>query len=513
MLEQFLLENKIDCLLVNSTNEFLVEYNTLEENSRYHLTGFSGSTGDALVVNDKIYLFVDGRYHIQADNEVDLSKITVVKLKTGQTFIDEISKKVPHNATVGIVAKKNSQARVEMFQKHFKVKLLDTDPFEKNITKSSTIQNIDINFTGLSKDEKIRKIQSKLQENEAFLFTNLEEISYLFNLRDFSKPYAANILGKAFVSKNNATLFTPENQDLYQTIDAFNGRIYVDKNSTNAKDYAYLGEKASPLKTAPLQLMKAVKTEAELMHYKEAFKRTDAAVFAIRNYIENNDNISEYDIAKQLEKEFKNFGAKSLSFKSIVAKDKNSALAHYSKCSKDEIIQDGSLILIDCGAYYEGGLATDITRVFVKGTPTDLQKKVYTTVLKTFLHAFNYPIKQGICGYEIDNCAREIFAQNPIDGFEFNHGLGHGIGISVHESPPNLSKNEIAYTELQENMCFTIEPGLYNKEHFGVRLENSCYLKNGKINSFVNMCYEEKLINYDMLSTQELEWLGKFEVR
>ena len=61
-------------------------------------------------------------------------------------------------------------------------------------------------------------------------------------------------------------------------------------------------------------------------------------------------------------------------------------------------------------------------------------------------------------------------------------------------------------------MCFTIEPGLYNKEHFGVRLENSCYYKNGKINSFVNMCYEKKLINFDMLTVQELEWLGEFEV-
>lgn len=79
-----------------------------------------------------------------------------------------------------------------------------------------------------------------------------------------------------------------------------------------------------------------------------------------------------------------------MSFKSIVAKDKNSALAHYSKSSKDEIIKDRSLVLIDCGAYFEGGLATDITRVFVKGTPTELQKKIYTTVLKAFLLGFNY---------------------------------------------------------------------------------------------------------------------------
>ena len=210
---------------------------------------------------------------------------------------------------------------------------------------------------------------------------------------------------------------------------------------------------------------------------------------------------------------YKKFGAKSLSFKSIVAKDKNSALAHYSKCSKDEIIKDGSLILIDCGAYYEGGLATDITRVFVKGQPSALQKKVYTTVLKMFLHSFNYPVCEGTTGYEIDNLARKIADKNQIEGFEFNHGLGHGIGVSVHEYPPNLSKNELAKIKLENNMCFTIEPGLYNKKHFGVRLENSCYMKDGKIHSFVKMNYEKKLIEFDMLTEQERIWLGEFEVK
>ena len=258
--------------------------------------------------------------------------------------------------------------------------------------------------------------------------------------------------------------------------------------------------------------MKSVKTEAELEHYKSAFERTDKAVLAIRDYIINTDNISEFDVARKLEEEFYRFGAKSLSFNSIVAKDKNSALAHYSKSSSDEIIEDGSLVLIDCGAYYEGGLATDITRVFVKGTPSKLHKKVYTTVLKAFLNAYNTKIENNISGYDIDNSTREFFDKNGVEGFIFNHGLGHGIGINVHEAPPNLSKSEIAKTPLKENMCFTIEPGLYNAEHFGVRLENSCYLKNGKIESFVHVPYEKKLIDFSMLSEQEKVWLDEFGV-
>ena len=514
MIDDFLKKNEIDCLLVNSTNEFLVEYNSLEENSRYHLTGFSGSTGDALITGDAVFLFFFCRYHIQADNEVDASKITVVKLQTGQTFTEEIAKKVPDGAVVGVVAKKNSQARVEEFEKKFKVKLLDEDPFElKNIKRNFCNEQLDINFTGLSKEDKIRAIQDKLSEDEAFLFTNLEEVSYLFNMRDFSRPYVSNILGKAFVTKNSAKLFTPyDMQELEDTLVQFDGKIIVDKSSVNARDYSIIKDRVVSVDESPLKLMKSVKTEAEIMHYRDAFKRTDAAMYAIREFIEENDNISEYDIAGQLEKEFLRFGARSLSFKPIVAKDKNSALAHYSKSSKDEVISEGSLVLIDCGAFYDGGLATDITRVFVKGKPDELQRKVYTTVLKVFLNSFNYKHNGDFCGFDVDANARKIFDANPVDNFVFNHGLGHGIGVSVHEAPPNLGTQKIARTKIVENMCFTIEPGLYNKEHFGVRLENSCYYKNGRINSFVNMCYEKKLINFDMLTVQELEWLGEFEV-
>ena len=109
--------------------------------------------------------------------------------------------------------------------------------------------------------------------------------------------------------------------------------------------------------------------------------------------------------------------------------------------------------------------------------------------------------------------ARKIYTENELEGFVFNHGLGHGIGVSVHEYPPNLSKSELAKVEIKNNMVFSIEPGLYNENYFGVRLENSCYMKNGKIYSLVNMNYEKKLIDFSMLTEQEKEWLESFEVK
>lgn len=293
--------------------------------------------------------------------------------------------------------------------------------------------------------------------------------------------------------------------------------IYVDKTSINAYDYALLGNKAANLKKNYIKEMKSVKTKEEIEHYKKCFERTDKALVETREFIEQNNNLSEYDIAKNLEQNFYKFGAKSLSFKSIVAKDKNSALAHYSKNSKTEILEDCSLILIDCGAYYEGGYATDITRVFVKGEPSKLQKKVYTTVLKGFLKAFNKKINPKTTGFSLDKAARKILDENKPAGFEFSHSLGHGIGISVHESPPSLAFSPTAKTPLKPNMCFTIEPGLYNPKHFGVRLENSCYLEqsNGKliIKSFSNMCFEKKLIDFDLLTYTEKKQLKNFELK
>lgn len=498
----------VDCLLVNSTNEFLVEYNQLEYNSRYKITDFSGSTGNALLTPEKIYLFVDGRYHIQADQEVNHDKVEVIKLQTGQTFMDRLAFFVGRTRTLGVFSKKNSQSQVELLKKNFNIKLLDNDIFTPEDFRPKLVIET---APGFSAEEKVEGIQSVMSEDEALLITNAEEVSYLFNKRSYSIPYSSKIYGKAIIYPAAVKLFLPDEfENFYEEIKSFQGKIFVDKATLNAFDYNLIREKAVEMRANPIRMMKSVKSEEEIEHLKCAFEATDDALLALRNYIEENENLSEFDIAQKLEENFLAQGAKGLSFRSIVAKDKNSALAHYSKSSKEEVLKEGSLVLIDCGAYFEEGLATDITRVFVKGTPSELQKHVYTTVLKAFLNCYN--LQNYETGFDIDAYARFIFQSNPIEGFVFNHGLGHGIGINVHENPPCLNPAEIGKAKIKNNMCFTIEPGLYNENHFGIRLENSCFLNEGKIQSFTNMPFEGKLINYDELTEQERTWLEEFEV-
>ena len=511
-----------DYLLVNSTNEFLLEYTPLEENDCYKLTNFSGGVGDALIssFDKKIKLFVDGRFHTQAPLEVDEEKVEVVKLEVGQSQDETICTFITPRSTFGINTKKVSQKRYEFFETLLKEIDVEIVPVISQETLNRPTLNaviIDKSLTGLSSKEKCEKIETPT------LITNSEEISYVCNLRNFQQDYAVKIDGKLLLLEDKSILFTDykildEVEFEVKTLSEFDEYIktvketvYIDKTTISAYDYALIQSKTH--KPSCISKLKSIKTKEEIEHLKYCFEMTDKALMAIREYIEKTDNISEYDIEKNLEENFKNYGAKSLSFHSIIARNKNSALPHYSNNSKEEVVKSGDLVLIDCGAYYEGGLATDITRVFVKGEPTELHKQVYTTVLKMFLNAFNHKVVEGETqGFDIDSATREYLSKNNVENFVFNHGLGHGIGVCVHEAPPNLSKNPIAKTPLRNNMCFTIEPGLYYEKEFGVRLENSCYLENGIIKSFTNMCYENKLIDYNLLTEQEKEWLNKFEV-
>ncbi len=494
----------VDYLLVNSTNKFLLEYVPIEENSVHKLTGFTGDVGDALICPDgKILLFVDSRFHIQADREVDHSKVEVVKLQLGQKINDEICIRIKPNSTLGIDLSKVSQARFEYL--------------------SALLNELNVIIKDCSTDKKCRsgefvKVDDFKQIEDNILITKSEEISYVCGIRSFSYNYSTKVDGKLLIINGKPILFTDYNGDMdTKPLDEFEAfikdidlPIKVDKTSVNAQDYALIKNPVSI--KSPIKEVKSIKTKEEIKHMKYCFDMTDKALKATRDWIYSNDNISEYDIAEELEKNFRKYGAKSLSFQSIVAINENSALAHYNKLDKNKILNNGDLVLIDCGAYYDKGYATDITRVFIKGEPSKLQKEVYTNVLKVFLNCFNYQITKETSGFEIDKLAHHIFDMNKIEGFEFSHGLGHGVGISVHETPPNLSKNEVAKTVIQENMCFTIEPGLYNEKEFGVRLENTCHLENGEIVSFAKMCFEKKLIDMSMLTDIEKEYLEVFEV-
>jgi len=495
----------IDYLLVNSTNQWLEETPDIKESSVYKLTGFKGDTGDVLIdKNLNCYLFIDGRYHIQAENETK-KFVKIIKLQAGQNQDIEISKIIDNNSNFGIFSKKISYARFERIKTLLKEKNINFIFFDNDF-----INNYDV-----KKDKNYKKTgckPRKINFSKSIFISNLEQVSYLTQYRSFKKEGSSKIYAKLFIDKNNKQTLFKNNKQLKKFFKNYNEGVYIEKNISM---YDFNLIKKPIFEDLKINEIKSIKTNEEINALKKAFKISDKSLIEVRDFINKNDNLTEYDIYKKLTSCFFKNGATGLSFKPIVAINQNSASAHYNKFSKKVKLKNGDIVLIDCGVYTKEGLATDTTRVFVKESPSDLQKKVYTNVLKVFLNCYKNENKTG---YELNKMAHDILdkkikASKKVDDFfVFNHGLGHGIGVSVHENPPSLSFGESAKKQFQKNMCFTIEPGLYHKNHFGIRLENSFYRYNNKNISFTKIGFEKKMIIFEYLTNDEKKLLKKFKL-
>lgn len=537
-LREFLKDNNLDCLLVNTTDEFLVEYNELCNCARYCVTGFSGSTGDVLVTKERVYQFADGRYHEQADAEVDHETTDVVKLQLGQTFLSELAAKIAPESVVGVVSNKISlnfykALKFALNKKHCKIKPLDFDPVGlfkelKPSDNGQTVKQIALSIAGVSADEKFKKLAKKLKNDEAYLDTHLENIAYFTNCRQYKTPFSSTFKAKMLVTKQKAQIYTNEKFDttigkhfeILPLKDFSNGlknanKVIFNPSTINYRDFTLIKSKAQESPKDFIKEAKAIKNSAEIEHFKKNFERTDNVVNKAFMLTQTPKNLTELDLSDAVEKEYLAQGANQLSFKTILAAGANSSIIHYSHPSNNVKIKDGDFVLLDCGGHFEGGYSTDITRTFVKGKATTLQKKVYTTVMKMFLNAYHHRITPRTTGFTLDKIARKIHAQSGLKDFNFNHGLGHGVGINVHENPPTISCGALGKRILKENMVFTIEPGLYKAGFGGVRLENTVYLTkvNGelKIQSFSHVPFQEEAIDYSILNEQEKKWLKDWQ--
>ena len=531
-LRSFLSKNDIDGIIINSTNEFLVEYNMLELNSRYHLTNFTGSTGDVLFTSDKIYLFVDTRYHEQADNQVDHELVEVIKMPLSKSYIDALTETIPAYFKVGLVSTKTSKKFYDILNRNLQnknstIKLFATDPvieYKKENIKQLHYKVFQVNteITGLSADEKYEKIRECAGDKFNILVTSLEDIAYLTNLRSYDFEYSAIFPAKAIINEEEVKIFTdctlPYIGSHYKvlTLSEFEehlkeikkSTLYIDETQISIQDYKLIND-SNKILQSHLRLFKTVKNENEINHLKECFKRSDEALKVVLEMVNSETIYSEYDYYEALVKAMKDNGAQSLSFKPIVAVGTNTSIIHYSMPSKEKMLTDGEFLLVDYGGYYEGGYATDTTRTFVKGTPTPEQKAAYTAVLKAFFNAYANKYNKKSSYYEIDKIARETISKSISEDYAFAHGTGHGVGISVHENPPRVSSSDAAKTKILENTVFSIEPGVYKENWGGIRLENTVYAKiedeeqNVSIHSFSRFPFEIKLVDFTSMNDNE----------
>ena len=537
-LRNYLSKNDIDGIIINSTNEFLVEYNRLDINSRYYVTDFTGSTGDVLLTSDKIYQFVDTRYHEQADNQVDHEYVDVVKIPLTKSYFSALSEMIPSYFKLGIISTKTSKKFYDalskfMQTKNSSVKLLNTDPvieYEKeNIQPVNyNVFSVSKEITGLNADEKYNMLKQYIEGEFHVVVTSLEDIAYLTNLRSFDFDFSAIFPAKAIINENEVKIYTdctlpyignsfkvfPLNdfeKDL-KTIEKT--KIYIDEDSLTIYDYNLIN-KSNHILNSYLKLYKTVKNENEINHMKECFKRSDEALKVLYNMLNSDKIYSEYDYYEALVKAMKDNGALSLSFKPIVASGANTSIVHYSTPSKEKMVNDGDFLLVDYGGYYEGGIATDTTRTFIKGDASAEQKMVYTAVVKAFLNAYYTKYDKKAAYFNIDKVARDIINKNLPKEFPFAHGTGHGVGISVHENPPRVSSSETSKTKIVENTVFSIEPGAYKEGWGGIRIENTVYAKKEEdkmvMQSLSRFPFEIKLIDLSMMNDFEKFYYMKWQ--
>lgn len=537
-LKSYLSKNDIDGLIVNSTNEFLVEYNMLELNSRYYLTEFTGSTGDVLFTNDKIYQFADTRYHEQADNQVNHDFVDVVKIPLTKSYLTALTEIIPPYFKIGVVSTKTSMKFYEALNKILQkknsvIKLINTDPvidYKKDEIKNIqyNIFKVDQAITGLSADEKFNKIKECAGDKFNILVTSLEDIAYLTNLRSYDFAYSAIFPAKAIITENGVNIFSDCNlpyigenfkvfplNDFVQQLKAIEkSDLFIDDEQLTIFDYKLINQ-SNKISPSYLKLFKTVKNENEINHLKKCFERADNALKVVYNMINSETIYSEHDYYEALVKSMKENGALSLSFKPIVAAGSNTSIIHYSMPSKERMVNDGDFLLVDYGGYYEGGLATDTTRTFIKGTPTNEQKSAYTAVLKAFFNAYYNKYNKKSAYYNIDKIARETIEKSLSSDFPFAHGTGHGVGISVHENPPRVSSSEASKTKIIENTVFSIEPGAYKEGWGGIRLENTVYasMEEDKIimNSLSHFPFEIKLVDLAMMNDYEKYYYMKWQ--
>lgn len=540
-LNKLLDEKNAKYLLVNSTNEFLTEFNDLEHNARFHLTGFKGSAGDVIYSKDKIWLFVDPRYHELAQLQVKDKNIEIVKLSLSQSFFSALKTIIKDkNDKILINPKKISFNFFKLFSSYFEnYEFLNNDPVLDFVKPQKIDTSLPLSFvpkyiSGLSAFQKINKLKKSLKSNEDALFiSNLADIAYFTNLRNYSQNYSSSFFARLLVFKNKpAILFTdfklPNKNDFNQALNVAKQDEYINflndcdniknillnKNSINLFDYNFLNIKFHIKPDNFSSNLKAVKTKEEINHLKSAFSRTDKVMQKVQKLVNGEENITEAQLFEFVEKEFKNEqSATNLSFSPIVGFGSNSSIIHYSVADEKCTLKDGDFVLLDTGGYFEGGYATDITRTFCRNLPNEKQKEIYTFVLKAFLNAFF--AKNVKNGYKLDKIARNILNEKKSEGFLFNHALGHGVGVNVHEMPPSISKSKFSKRKLKPNMVFTIEPGAYKEKCFGVRLENTVYtVKKGnklKIRTLVKFPFEEKCIDFGLLSKNEKRLFRKYK--
>lgn len=532
-LQEYLRRNDIDWLLVPREDEYLGEYvPTYNERLRW-ATGFSGSAGLAVIGQDCLHLFVDGRYILQAAEEA-----VGFKIHSLSELWVWLSSGLKDGAIVGLNSRLHTHAFVtKLSQYTHDLRFLDPHPVDllwvdRPERPASVIWEHPLEYAGESAASKLTRVGRAIDPSANALFVHdPHDVAWLLNIRGGDLDYTPIPLCKALVHKNgDVKIFINGTDDSHRILTAISSGITVHSESELAHHLqqvkavqmdpavsAYerqLVNGREIIQPSPIVLMKAIKNTIEIEGMRKAHHWDGVAVRKFRDwlYAQHPATLNEISAAEQLEafrRECPQY--KGQSFPTISAFGGNGAIVHYhaSEQSNQQFTASG-LYLVDSGGQYREG-TTDITRVFAIGTPTDEQRKAYTLVLKGHIRLALSVFPIGTTGHQLDALARYDLWQH---GLNYEHGTGHGVGsyLSVHEGPQGISPrmNGIA---LHPGMVVSNEPGYYKTGEYGIRIESMMVVTESVhpgylcFETLTQVPYEEKLIDRSLLSDAEINFI------
>ena len=526
----------IDGYVVPKNDEFFSEYSKIDRLKL--ISNFSGSAGFAIILKKRNYLFVDGRYTIQAHLEsgknfqvIDYSKIFDCSLFKDLTLgID------PKLFTSDQLKKKFSKYN------HFKkIELNLIDQFSKNNFKNNKpFFSLTKNIVGVDYKKKLKKVINYLNKNKLdYIFiTAPENVAWLMNIRGYDIPTSPIpnchlILTKKkdiflITEKKKAIKIIKEKKfnekqivepnKLKKILDSFKkGKILIDQKTCSLFYENLLSNRFKIIKKEdPIYLFKSIKNKTEIKNMIKSHIIDGVALTKFLYWIKkiNKKKITEFDAQNKLDK-FRKLNKEYLfpSFNTIAGSGKNGAIIHYRASKKNsKMINKKDIFLCDSGGQYKYG-TTDVTRTICFTRPKTYIKNVFTKILKGHIAVARANINHLTKGNLIDSQARKFLRSINLD---YQHGTGHGVGFfsNVHEGPLSLSKKDKG--EIHEGMVLSNEPGYYKKGKFGIRIENLVYVKKQKKKIFFENLtlapIEKDLIDFKQLSLEEKNYLFKYHL-
>jgi len=523
-----------------------------------YVSGFDGSAGLIFITQNKISLFVDGRYTLQAKLQVD-SNIYEINELNFQKSIEWIKINLEKNSRIGFDPKLHSIDEIENYTNKLENNLISFVSIDQNLvdlirtdltsikSKDYVLSIIDKKNSGLSILEKLSYLRIKyLKKDNELIFTQDNDIvSWISNLRALSKEYTPSILGTCILTKNNCYVLIPHNQILpyksnpqYSEIefldeDQFDyllnselneiNIVKIDKKNTSVYFKEKFIKKGYELISFnELEKEKSIKNETELKNIMSSHIYDGQAICNFIYWLKNASKkkpVDEIIIINKLEQYRSRSSTNYLgpSFPAIVGFRENGAIIHYrAKNQSCKKISGGGLILIDSGGQYKYG-TTDITRTLLIGDSNKTYSRLYTIVLKAHIALARRVFDSNTTGSELDKSSREIIESY---GYNYNHGTGHGVGylLSVHEGPLAISPKE-SRSGFCENMVFSNEPGIYIEGELGIRIENLMVIRKDTSVDNTDKLYfepisfapfERNLIDKDILNKKEVDWINKY---